>query len=73
MVNIVDRIIAKFGSQAAVAKAAGVTQAAVSQWRTGKFIPSRRQQRILNAAREQGIDLSPSDFFDLSAESETAA
>ncbi|MBB5074504.1 hypothetical protein HNQ69_001656 [Bartonella callosciuri] len=33
----------------------------VSRWRN--FIPAKHQQKILDYAREHGIDLRPDDFF----------
>lgn len=63
MDSVVDRIIAKFGSQAALAEAAGVKQPSVHGWRREGLIPARRQAPILAAARARGIPLEPADFF----------
>ncbi|MGE0714813.1 MAG: carph-isopro domain-containing protein [Alphaproteobacteria bacterium] len=64
MSAVIDRIIAKFGSQAALAEAAGVSQPSVAGWRKHGLIPSRRQAAVLAAARARGIALEPADFFD---------
>lgn len=61
--NVVERIIEKFGSQEAVAKAVGVTQPTVSYWKETGFIPARRQEQLLQAARDKQIDLTEADFF----------
>ena len=37
----------------------------VQGWNDRGFIPARRQQEVLDAARRLGIDLTPADFFDL--------
>lgn len=63
MGSVVDRIIAKFGSQTALAEAAGVTQPSVHGWRREGLVPARRQAAILAAARARGIPLEPADFF----------
>lgn len=63
MDSVVDRIISKFGSQAALADAAGVSQPSVHGWRRQGLIPARRQSTILAAARARGIPLEPADFF----------
>lgn len=66
-----QRIIEKCGGAEAVAKMAAITPARVKRWTfpeerggTGGRVPSKHQQALLDAARENGIDLSPSDFFE---------
>ncbi len=49
----------------ALAEAIGVGQPAVAAWKKRGYIPAKKQQDILRAARLHGIPLSPSDFFDL--------
>jgi hypothetical protein len=66
-----ERVIDKCGGVAVVAELAGVHVSRVHRWTYPKsrggsngIIPSANQQRILDAARARGIDLSPDDFFD---------
>lgn len=68
--NIAARIIDKCGGPAAVAKMLGIHQSRVYRWtyptdRGGSngVVPTKQQARLLQIAREQGIDLSPADFF----------
>lgn len=62
--NIVDSIVKKFGTQAALAEAIGIDQSTIAHWkREGREIPTRQQKRILEVARERGIDIQPGDFF----------
>lgn len=68
-----ERIIAKFGTQDALADALGVHQSAISAWKKRGFIPARQQQKVLDAAGKKGISLSADDFFDLPDSSHRAA
>jgi len=71
--EIVNSIVRKFGTQAALAAALGVDQSTVAHWkREGRMIPTRQQQRILEVARERGIDIQPADFFRLPETGEAA-
>lgn len=76
MVNPVERlepaasIIDRLGGIQKVASAIGLSPTCVMRWRYPKakggsdgFVPSRRQQALLDAARIMGVDLTPSDFF----------
>lgn len=63
MCNPVTTIITKFQTQQRLADAIGVRQSTVAAWKKAKFIPSRQQPRILDAARKKGIPITPSDFF----------
>lgn len=63
-------IIKKFNGLKAVAEITGVSPHTVMRWRyprskrgTGGVIPHRHASRLLAAAQEMGIDLSPADFF----------
>lgn len=58
-----DRIIEKFGTQEFLANAIGVGQPAVAAWKKRGFIPAKRHDEVLTAARRLGIDLRPADFF----------
>lgn len=60
----------KLGGLEALAAAAGVSISRASRYRqpkdkggTGGLIPSHRQQRILNWAREHKKQIDPRDFF----------
>jgi hypothetical protein len=60
-----ERIIERFGGLSALAQALGHKHAStVQRWKESGFIPARHQQRVLDAARDKGISLDPSDFFD---------
>ncbi len=66
-----ERVITKLGGEAAVAKMAGVDVSRVYRWTYAKEqggtdgrIPTKHQQALLDHAREQGIDLTPADFFE---------
>lgn len=63
MCNPVTTIITKFQTQQRLADAIGVRQSTVAAWKKSKLIPSRQQRRILEVAREQGIAITPGDFF----------
>jgi len=69
----VDRIIAKFGTQRALAAALGVDQSSVSGWRRRGSIPARRQAQLLEVAAARGIDLSPAEFFEAGGAGEAAS
>jgi len=71
-----ERVIAKIAPNdrttgvAILAEIAGVHPSRVHRWTypkdregTGGIIPAQHHQRILDGARERGIDLSPADFF----------
>lgn len=58
-----DQIIAKFRTQERLALSLGCSQSVVAGWKKRGFIPARRQPQVLEAAKREGIDLSPSDFF----------
>jgi hypothetical protein len=67
-------IIVKFKGLKAVAEITGVRPHTVMRWRyprskrgTGGIIPHRHADRLLAFARENGIELSPADFFNKEA------
>lgn len=71
MVNIASRIIQKFGGAPVVAGIVATDRTAVYKWTYPKerggcdgLIPSRYHSLLLHAAREKGIELTPSDFFE---------
>lgn len=57
-------IIAKLGGVRAAAALLGKPPSTVSHWIASGFIPAQHQQETLDAARANGIELSPADFFD---------
>ncbi|WP_208442462.1 hypothetical protein [Bartonella raoultii] len=57
-----SRLIIKYlGGSKTVATIVQRDVSSVSRWRG--FIPAKHQQKLLNYAREHGIDLRPDDFF----------
>lgn len=70
--TIASRIIKRFGGIRPMASALGVSPSTVQTWSEGGFIPARRQQEVLAAAKDKGVDLSPADFFDAEPEPEPA-
>ena len=70
--NPAQVVISKLGGAQEAARLAGVDVSQVYRWTypperggTGGRIPSKRQHRLLEAARDGGIELSPADFFEL--------
>lgn len=58
-----QEIIQRFGGASALARQLGKTPGAVQYWARVGTIPARWQATLLALARDQGIDLSPSDFI----------
>jgi len=70
MSNPAKHVIEKCGGHESTAAMAGVSATSTYRWTypksgggTGGLIPAKHQSAILEAARAQGIDLSPADFF----------
>lgn len=63
--SVVDTVAKKFGSKKALAEALGLDQSALSHWkaRGNDLIPAEHQRKILEIARDRGIDIKPDDFF----------
>lgn len=66
-------IIAALGGLTVVAKAAGVSVVTAQRWRyptanggTGGFIPRKHHDRLIEFAKERGIELFPGAFVDAS-------
>ena len=60
-----EQIIEKFGGISACAKILGHRNPTTVQgWKERGFIPARQQREVLEAARREGIDLDPADFFE---------
>lgn len=65
-----EKIIEKFGGAGELARALGVAPSTVYRWvyprnrrGTGGIIPPENHLKILDLARERGIEISPEDFF----------
>lgn len=56
-------IVDKFGGQSALAKLIGKGQSTVQYWAHTGIIPARWQPELLRLAKENNIDLIPSDFM----------
>jgi len=57
-------IVARFGGIRSLARVLGHRNPTTVQgWVARGFIPARRQQEVLEAARTAGVALSPADFF----------
>lgn len=66
MSTYVETVIRKFGGLSPLARALGHRNVTTVQgWRVRGSIPAAQQARVLSVARGLGIQLSPSDFFDL--------
>lgn len=79
MTNTAQHIIDKCGGPRATAELAEVDVSRVHRWTypkerggTGGIIPAKRQALILRKAREQGIDLTPNDFFSTHTQGDAA-
>lgn len=72
--NIADNIIQRFGGLTALSKALKHNNVSTVQgWRDRGVIPARQQSAVLQAARDLGVPLTPSDFFDLTHKDGEAA
>lgn len=66
--NQVDKVAKRFGSQAEMARALGISEGAISHWRWSPpyggdgLIPTRRIRQILEIAREIGLVIRPEDL-----------
>ncbi|WP_416551684.1 carph-isopro domain-containing protein [Phaeobacter sp. JH203A] len=65
-----ETIITALGGPSAVARAAGVHRTRVSMWKaprerggTNGLIPYRHVPRLLEFAKERGVELEPGDFI----------
>ena len=68
-----ERIIDRFGTMAALARALGHRHPTTVQgWKQRGFIPSHRHQEVIEAGRREGVGLTPSDFFDYQGLSDDA-
>lgn len=72
MQNIAEKIIAKLGGAPIVAKIIDIDVSQVYRWTypkqrggTGGLVPSWHQQPLLDWAKNNNIDLSHADFFEI--------
>ncbi|MBL3571652.1 hypothetical protein BV509_10285 [Rhodovulum sulfidophilum] len=75
--SVADKIIAKCGGVARTAEIVGVRKNWIYRWRlprerggTGGEIPRTAQLKIMEAARQGLVAISPDDFFPNKAKSE---
>lgn len=67
--NQVDKIISRFGSQAEMARALGISEGAITHWRWSPpyggdgLVPTRRIRQILEIARTIGLVIRPEDLL----------
>ncbi len=80
MSTVAQRVIAKCGGPKVVADWLGITPTSVHRMTyskerggTGGHIPARHMPVLLNKARQVGVDLSPTDFFEPSSGEKGAA
>ena len=65
--NQAERIIERFGGLSALARTLGHKHATTVQgWKERGYVPARQQAEVLEAAKREGIDLDPADFFESS-------
>lgn len=62
--SYVDRVVEKFGGVRPMARKTVIPPSTIQSWIEAAVIPSRRHQRLLDAAREHAIQLGPQDFFE---------
>lgn len=67
-------VITKFGGHGAVAEALNIDLSRVYRWTydkarggTGGIIPAKHQAALMAAAQVRGVELSPADFFQITA------
>lgn len=58
-----DELFSIWESMTAMADAIGETHWNVRKWKTRKSIPPEHWARVINAAREKGVDLSTDDLM----------
>jgi len=72
IMNIAKHVIDKCGGAPTVAAWLGLGESTVYKWPypkhrggAGGLVPSRYQQDLIYRARENGVDLTPGDFFEV--------
>ncbi|RAK52106.1 hypothetical protein [Phenylobacterium deserti] len=61
--NVVLHLKARFGTQTRVAEAAGIRPHTLSERKERNTLTHEQMRRILRAAPEMGVEISPADFF----------
>lgn len=61
--NVIDHLKKRFGTQTALARAAGVAQNTISDKKASNSLTHQQMRRILRSAPEMGVDITPDDFF----------
>lgn len=61
--NPVQKIVERFGSLSAMARAVGVPVSTAQWWRDNGVIPARRQAALLRAGAKLDPPLSPADLI----------
>lgn len=61
--NVVSHLKSKFGTQMRLAQAAGVAQNTISDRKAVNSLTHDQMRRILKAAPEMGVVVTPEDFF----------
>jgi hypothetical protein len=69
--NSAQSVIQRFGGQTALAEAIGKPQSTVQYWSRTGIIPVKWQSLVLEAARQKGIEVVPSDFIAMSVKEES--
>jgi myo-inositol-1-phosphate synthase len=62
LMNAAQRVIARFGGQAPLARLLGRRQSTVEHWAKTGRIPAQWHRQLLALARERGVMLEPKDF-----------
>lgn len=58
------KIIAKFGTQAELARAIDRAPTTVNRWALSGYIPGPRQAEVMAAAKKRGVKLTAEDFME---------
>lgn len=61
--SYVDNIISKFGGIRPLASRLDCAASTVQSWKVRGSIPDRKKAELLRVAADDGVDLSPADFF----------
>jgi transcriptional regulator with XRE-family HTH domain len=63
--NVIDHLLERgFKTQARLAAAAGVKQSSVADWKAANRVPFERTKQIIRYAHDEGIEISPLDFYE---------
>lgn len=58
-----EKIIKSFGGVRPMAKAMDLAPTTVQRWKESGFIPARRQLAVLEAAKNNNVNLTAADFI----------